>query len=112
MSDVLEIKRGDTTPSFRARCMDGSTAVDLTTATTIKLLMKDETNTLIVNASMIKEDQTQAATKGYVHYDWQSADTDTAGLHRAEVEVTWSNGKVQTFPRDGYVKVLIAADLG
>ncbi len=28
-------------------------------------------------------------------------DTDTVGTHRAEVEVAWKDGKIQTFPRDG-----------
>jgi len=111
---VFEIKRGDLAPIFRAQCIDGSTgnAVDLTSATSIKLLIKDDTNTLIVNSLMTKEDQTQAATKGFVRYAWTTGDTDQSGVFRGEVEVTWSDGKPQTFPRDSYVRVIIYDDLG
>jgi len=114
-NSVFEIKRGDLAPIFRARCIDASdptNGVDLTSATTIKLLLMNNANVLVVNGTMTKEDQTQSATKGFVRYAWQTGDTSTAGVFRAEVEVTWSDGKKQTYPRDSYARVIIYEDLG
>jgi len=113
MANIFEIKRGDLAPILRARCMDGSdgSAVDLSSATSIKLKIKDDNNILIVDAVMTKEDQTQAATKGYVRYSWVTGDTDSSGVFRGEVEVTWSDGKPQTYPRDSYFTVIVYDDL-
>lgn len=51
------------------------------------------------------------AAGGEVTYSWISADTDTVGSYEAELEVQWNDGKVETFPNDGYWTVTIADDI-
>jgi hypothetical protein len=50
-------------------------------------------------------------TAGIVRYSWIPGDTDTPGTYDAEWEITYSNGKKQTFPGDSYNTVIITGDL-
>ena len=40
---------------------------------------------------------TQSCTKanGYTEYQWQTADTGTAGDYRGRLKITWSDGRVE-----------------
>jgi hypothetical protein len=105
----FEVKRGDTAPVFRAQCLDGSDPVDLT-AGTVRFLMKTSAGVSVVAAAMTKDDQ--ETDTGWVRYPWDADDLAAAGTYLAEVEVTWADGKIQTFPRDEHVYVLVAEDLG
>jgi hypothetical protein len=108
---LFQIKRGDLTPTFRAQCLDDTTPVDLAPATSVKFIMRIRNNpTPKVTAVATKEDQTTA--RGWVHYTWVPGDTDTVGDYRAEIEVTWSDGKLQTFPAGTYATVSVLSDLG
>jgi hypothetical protein len=106
----FEVKRGDTAPTFRAQCLDGTDPVNLTAAPTVRFLMKTSAGVSVVAANMTKDDQT--TLPGWVRYAWDSDDLAAAGTYLAEVEVTWADGKIQTFPRDEHVYVLVAEDLG
>jgi hypothetical protein len=107
---VLNVKRGDTAPYFRARCLDGTDPVDLSTATQVRFLMSAFGGANVITASMTVEDQ--EGNPGWVRRNWQPTDLATGGYYHAEVEVTWNDGKVQTFPAEGYVAVNIIDDLG
>jgi hypothetical protein len=50
-------------------------------------------------------------SKGKVEYAWQADDTDTPGLFLGEFQVTFANGKVQTFPNNRYLLIRITAQL-
>lgn len=103
------IKRGDTAPAFRARCLDGSAPVDLTSASQVRLLVK-RSGSVAVSSVMTVEDQ--ATNPGWVHHTWQVGETSAAGNFRGEVEVTWGDGTVQTFPAEGYAPIRVTDDLG
>lgn len=42
----------------------------------------------------------------------QAGDFLVPGTYRMETEVTFANGKVQTFPEDGYLTIRVVPDLG
>jgi len=46
-----------------------------------------------------------------VRYDWVSDDTDTSGPYWCEVEVSFLNGAVETFPNNSYERIDIKDDL-
>jgi len=52
-----------------------------------------------------------AAGDGTVRYDWVVGDTDTAGTYYGEVEVTYGDATVETFPNNGYFTIIIKEDL-
>lgn len=97
---TFTIKRGDTAPALRYALLPET--VDLSGANVAFLM--DGLGRL--PARVIE------ARPAVVEYDWQPGDTVRAGLHRAEFEVTYSDGTVETFPNAGYLLVQIGEDLG
>lgn len=103
----FNIKRNDTSPSLLAVLKDADdVAVDLTGAT-IRFHMIDKDDTVIVDDAAV----VAGAATGEARYDWSAADTATVGGFRAEFEVTHSDSSIETFPNNGYINVVVHADL-
>lgn len=47
------------------------------------------------------------ATNGGVSYSFSVSDTAVAGQCEGEMEVTFADGNIETFPRGSYIKILI-----
>lgn len=112
MTDTLSFKRGDTAAVVRATLFsdDGSTVPVNLTGASIKFIMA----LLPLNPGVTKVNAVATilnAATGEVGYDWIAADVDTAGNYQAEFQVTYSDGKVQTFPRLGYLTIIVTEDL-
>lgn len=104
----FKTKRNDTAKLLEATLYyPATTPVNLTTASTIRFKMADSTGALKVNRVVPAAD----AAAGRVDVAWQAADVDTAGVFRAEFEVTWGDATLQTFPEDGFIRVQISEDL-
>ena len=54
------------------------------------------------------------AGTGRVRYEWASdgSNTDTADEYEGEFQVEYANGKIQTFPNDGHIPIVITDDIG
>lgn len=99
----MKIYRGDLKPDLRITCLDGDAPVDLTVATSVKVIGVRDGVVLFNRAA------TTATAAGVVTMLWQTADTAVTGVIEVEVEVTWSGAKPQTFrPPD---VVTVAPDL-
>ncbi len=109
MQTHYQQKKGDTGPPLDLVLYEGATPADLTTASTVRLLVKSEAGTLKVNALCTI---TGAPTGGTVRYAWQAADTDTVGRYRAELQVTYADGTIVTYPKRGYLTIDVVEDLG
>jgi hypothetical protein len=106
---MFTIKQGDTRPKLVAVLSESGTPIDLTTATSVKLLMRV---TGSVGAAKVDAAATiTSAAAGEVTYTWLAADTDTAGTYDAEWEITWSDGGIETVPNDGYFTVVVGDDI-
>lgn len=97
-------KAGDTAPALRIELTDGDppVPVDLTTATEIRL----RTSGAVVLDKVVTGD-----ANGLIVYQWQPGDTAKDGKVSLEVRVTAADGRVQTFPPDGYLTVHIQPNL-
>jgi hypothetical protein len=105
---VAVIKRRDTSPSIVATLTGGDEKpVDLTRASVVLNMIRASGRLVIARAPVTVVD----AAGGVVRYDWASEDTDSRGEHRAEIEVTYSDGRVETFPAGGYLTIQIIEDL-
>jgi hypothetical protein len=107
MAETFHMKRNDRLPVIKATLRDVDGVVDLTTATEVRFHMAVEGETAKVDAAATILD----ATAGTVQYAWVAADTDTTGTYLAEFEVTWSDGRTETFPSGDYIVVKVRADL-
>jgi hypothetical protein len=102
------IKQHDTHPSLEATLTDQDGAINLTTATTVKLLLKTPTGGTAISGTCA----IVSAVAGTVRYDWTAPNTADVNTFDGEFEITWSNGKITTVPNDSYFSVEIKADLG
>jgi hypothetical protein len=103
------MKQNDTAPSIRANIKNGDgTAIDLTSAS-VRFHMRTigGTSSKVDAAGVI----ISPPENGIVQYDWIAADTDTVDSYQAEFEVTYSNGTIETFPNDGYIRVEVTDDI-
>lgn len=107
---AFTIKQFDTSPSIgmNLQTADG-TAVDITNALEVRFHMRTrgETPTVVIDARA----QVVDAVEGQVKYDWLRSDTAEPGRYEAEVEVTYTDGSVETFPNGGYETITIIDDV-
>jgi len=104
----MNIKQNDTSPSIQTQFLDGDgLPVDITGNLGVSFHMRDAAGTVKIDTAAT----VVTAASGIVRYDWLAADTDTAGTFQAEFEVTYSDGKVETFPNASYIEVVITDDI-
>jgi len=109
MSDLIfVISQGDTQPTLRRQLQDGDGNPINLTGATVRFYMQSKDGTQLVNAGSCTITD---VANGWIEYDWQSGDTDTAGFHRAEFEVEYSPGNFESFPNEGYLQIKIRGDL-
>jgi hypothetical protein len=98
------LKANDTLPVIEA----GLSADLSPVGTTVMFIMRrDADPTPKVNAAAEIVD----GESGLVRYAWDVGDTDAPGTYKAEWEVHWADGKVQTFPTLTYHTIDVLADL-
>ncbi len=102
------IKQNDTAPILLVSLKDGDgAAVDLTAASAIfKMRPVGQTTIKTSAAAIIHNDD-----EGQVRYEWVAADTDTIGSYEAEFQITFVDGKVETFPNSDFIRITITDDI-
>lgn len=91
---------GDTAPALAGTCLSGTTPADLTGAS-LRLNLRQPSGTVITRTATLDD-----ASSGAWSYAWQAGEL-VAGTWAVEVEVTYADATVQTFPaeRPAYFKV-------
>jgi hypothetical protein len=110
MAKDFKIKQGNTAPVLKAVLQrtdeDGEVEgpADLSGVDTITFTMRNKTS-LVVQVNEAEADVVGDPTLGEVEYEWQPGDTDVAGNFLGEFDVTYTNGKTETFPNgeDGFL---------
>lgn len=106
--NTFTTKQHDTRTALKAIHKDSTgTPVNLTGAT-VKFLMKSAAGVVKVNRLA----EIHNAVGGEVWVVWQASEVDTTGVYRGEFEVTYADGKIETFPNSGYIVINIEPDLG
>ena len=106
MRETFYLKEGDTSPSLLYALSPAT--VDLTGASVVFNMRRKGDAVKVNRAAAMIVTTTGTPT---VRYDWNAADTDTAGIYEAEFEVTYSGGAVETFPNSDFIAVLISGDI-
>jgi hypothetical protein len=110
---AFEIKQNDRRPLFVVALKDDygestESAVNLTTATSAAFNMREVDGATVINHGSAAITN---AAGGEVTYSWGTADLLTVGDFEAEVEITWNDGKKETFPNTGYWEVTVNDDI-
>lgn len=113
--DKFPMKQNDTAPSLAVTLVDigpcgDDAVVDLKSGSSVVFNMRlrgSQTSKVDRAASVITN-----SALGEVEYRWQAGDTDTPGKYEGEFEVTFADGKVITYPREGYIPIPIGEDFG
>jgi len=105
---AFNIKQNDTSPSILTTLIDGDgLVVDITGNLGVTFHMRDSEGIVVIDTAAVVVD----ASSGLVRYDWLAADTDTAGVFQAEFEVTYVDGRIETFPNASYIEIIITDDI-
>ena len=103
------IKQNDTRPVLEVFLRDErDRAVDITGATVVFHLRNASDDTNIISSGTVT---VVNSVNGQVRYSWSATDTATALVGEAEFQVTFIGDAVETFPNDGYIKVIILDDV-
>jgi hypothetical protein len=105
MAEQFTIKQNDTSPAIQGTL---TTAASLIGATAT-FSMKNSAGAVAINkaAAVISD-----VTNKVVQYQWTALNTAIAGEFEAEFELTYADGRVETFPNtDDYIQVTIYDDI-
>ncbi len=110
MSETFNIKRNDLSPSIRWELEDPDTV--LTNATVVfNMKHRGENGEVVINRAPAMV--VSSADRPTLGYEWVEGDTAAAGLFEAEFEVTYADGKPETYPNsiEG-IPIKIVPDIG
>ena len=104
------IKQNDTRPLLEVNLRDDrDSPVNITGATVVFSMRNVSDNSVKIDAASAT---VTSSTGGRVRYTFTATNTNTAGNFDAEFQVTFLDGTIETFPNDGYIKVIITDDVG
>ncbi len=107
MSYDVTLKRGDTRHALKAILKDSSgSPVDLT-GCTVTFCMAPLGQPAVVSRAVDIHD----TAGGEVWVVFAPGETDVSGVYRAEFQVTYGDGRKETFPSGGYISIQILSDL-
>lgn len=91
----MRIKQGTTMP-YEYQIRDGDkTPIDLTSATSVVFTaIKDgeTTSSISIECNFIDR------TLGTISIPWPTGSTDTLGMYKVELTITWTGGKIEKVP--------------
>ena len=103
------IKQNDTRPELDVFLRDDKDRSINVTGASVKFNLRNASDNVVKvdNGSVT----TVSSTAGRVKYSFSASDTDPSGKFDGEFQVTFVGGQVETFPNDGYIKVIVTDDV-
>jgi hypothetical protein len=103
----FHIKSGDTRPPIVAQL----SAAEDDVFTSVAFRMKAVKGTVEVEGVGGIIDQPDATQGGIVQYQWITDDTADPGQYLGEFEVTFSDGRIETYPNNGFLEINVVRSL-
>lgn len=110
---TFRITQGDTSPSFLSQLSDGNVPIDLTGFQEVRFIMENRFEEKVLDKDTSDSPGVNIinAKTGDVEVVFTQGETDTAGMYKAEWEVTYGNGAVETFPTGEKIDVEIVEEI-
>lgn len=93
MAINFRITEDNTAPAYAITCTRGGTAIDLTTATSVVLIIKNKGTGTITQAG--KAATITTAASGIISYAADATDFPSSGKYVADIKVTYTGGGVE-----------------
>jgi hypothetical protein len=106
--DTFYIKRNDTSPSLRYKLKPATVVLTGATVEFQVRARRSRGGATVIDAPAVVVTATGTPT---VEYQWQTGETANAGVYEAEFRVTYADGRVETFPNDGFISVKVSEDV-
>lgn len=101
------LKQDNTSSSVQINLLDeNDDAVDVSGAT-VRFHVVNAYGAVLVDEAMT----IVTAASGIVRYDWATDDLPQPGILHAEVEVTYADGTIQSFPNNSYFVIEVERKL-
>lgn len=106
-------KTGDRRAPIVASLMRDGVHVHLHGVTAVKIILTPEGSATADGPALVEACTITQESQGEVTYNLTSTFAALpAGVYRAEFEVMWPGSQAETYPNAGYLRLLLAADLG
>jgi hypothetical protein len=93
MAVNFKIVEDNTAPSYVITCTRNGTAIDLSAATDVQLIIQRKSDSTITQSG--KSASITTPSSGVITYTADATDFPSAGLYVADVQVTYSGGGVE-----------------
>lgn len=108
---TFTIVQNDTAPPITSRLADDRVPVDLSNASNIRFHMKDQYENIVVDDDLTGRVNIVDEASGEVEYAFRPEDVTDIGTYRAEWEVLYDDGTIETFPSSGTITVKITEEI-
>jgi len=112
MGSVFGIKRRDNRPLLKGTLwedVEKTTPVDLTNAQVVKVKIGNQGQALLIDRAV---DLIEPRTTGKLETQFTTVETNVnPQTYQMEFEVTWTNGDVSTYPKEGFLQFIVHPDL-
>lgn len=108
-SSSFYIKQNDTSPSLLAELQDSLTnqVINLLNVEGSFHMWRLDTKEVVLK----KPINVVSSGEGIIRYDWEQGDTAVPGLYQAEIQITYPDQTIESFPNDGYISVEIIEEI-
>ena len=93
MAVNFQIVEDNDAPSYTITCKRNGTAIDLTDASTVQLVIQKKSDSSITQSG--KNATITTAASGIITYTADTTDFPTAGVYVADVKITYSSGSTE-----------------
>jgi len=100
MTQVFNIKRGDTSPAIRFALEPSDISLN---GAAVQFQMRVRGGATVIDQAAVID----SASPPIVSYAWGAQDTATPGWYEAEFRVTYFDGAIETFPNRGFINVVV-----
>lgn len=98
------IVAGNTAPDYTITCTRSGTAIDLTTATRVDIILYNKTSKAQTNTGHTQT-SIETAASGIISYGAQTGDFPSKGTYVADIQVTWTGGGAEVLYNQATWKV-------